>query len=266
MRSIWNGALSFGLVHIPVRLFSATEDRDVHFRQLHRADHTPIQYRRHCPACGQDVGPEDIVRGYEYLPGQFVVLEDEDLEQLPLPTQKTMEILDFVRVEEVDPIYFERSYFIAPAEGGARPFALLRAAMERTGRAGLCRVALRAKERLGLVRLYQGRALVLETLHYPDEIRQPEGLEELERLPAPSERELVIAEQLVQSLAVPFQPERYRDRYREALQELIERKVAGQELVAPARAEETVPMDLLAALEESVRRVEAQRALAGRTG
>ncbi|MBX5476333.1 MAG: Ku protein [Clostridia bacterium] len=265
MRSIWNGALSFGLVHIPVRLYAATEDRDVHFRQLHRADHTPIQYRRHCPACGQDVSAEEIVRGYEYLPGQFVVVDDEDLEKLPLPTSKTVEILDFVRVEEVDPIYFDRSYFLAPAEGGARPFALLRATMGRSGRAGLCRIALRAKERLGLVRLYGDDALVLETLHYPDEIRQPAGLEDLRQLPAPSERELAIAEQLVQSLSVPFQPERYHDRYREALRDLIERKVAGQEIVEPAPVEERVPRDLLAALEESVRRVEAQRALAGRT-
>lgn len=265
MRSLWKGAISFGLVHIPIRLAAATEDRDFHFRQLHAADHTPIRYQKRCPACGQEVEAEEIVRGFEYAPGEFVVVTDEDLEKLPLPTRKTVEILDFVRVDEVDPIYFHRAYFMEPTEGGARPYALLRKTLADTERAGLCRVALRAKESLGLVRLYRN-ALLLEILHYPDEIRPLSQVEGLDALPAPEERELAIARQLVESLAEPFDPERYSDRYRDALRELIERKVAGREIVEPAPVAEEAPRDLMAALQESVRRAEERRALAARPG
>ncbi|MBX6349923.1 MAG: Ku protein [Clostridia bacterium] len=265
MRVLWKGAVSFGLVHIPIRLGPATVDRAVRFRQLHARDHTPIRYRKECPACGETVGDDEIVRGFEFSPGEFVVVRDEDLERLPLPTRRTIEVLDFVRQDEVDPIYYERPYRLEPAEGGERPYALLVRTLERTGKVGLSRLALRQRERLGLLRVYRG-FLLLETLHRPEDLLAAEAGEARAQLPEPDPRELEVAEELVSRLSVPFDPSRYRDRYQAALRELVEQKVSGREIVLPAPVEEAPPQDLLAALRESVRRIEEGRALAGRTG
>ncbi len=258
MRSLWKGAISFGLVHIPCRLFVATEDHDIHFRQLHGPCHSPIEYRKVCPACHRVVAPEELERGYEIRPGEFVILSDEDLADLPLPTAHTVAIADFVRLADVDPLFFERSYYLAPQEGGARPYALLRDVLRNSGRAAVAKVALRSKESLALVRVL-GRVLVLELMHSPAEIRDWTKVEGIPAEVDLGERELAVASDLVERLCGPWEPERYEDNYRQALLA----RIAGKTATSPAgRTEVAVPAsygDLLAALEASVRQVESDR-------
>lgn len=288
MRSLWKGAISFGLVNIPVKLYKATESRDVQFHQLHRPCHTPIRYRRFCPTCGREVQAEEIARAYEYAGGNYVVVEDDELAALPLRTDRAVEILDFVRLEEIDPIYFERGYFLEPADGGAKAYALLRHALRRTGRIGLAKVALRSKESLATIRVYTGAGqrepgagqrepgagqrepgeiLVMETMYYPDEVRAHAQLESAYRDVPVNERELGMAIQLIDSLSVSFDPAKYRDEYRDALLEVIEDKARGEELVAPPAPEPARVVDLMQALEESLRvareRRERERERAG---
>ncbi len=260
MRSLWKGAISFGLVHIPCRLYPATVDRDVHFRQLHAACHTPIEYHKVCPRCEVRVAPADIVRGYEVAAGEYVLIEDEDIEHLPLATTHTVEILDFVDLASVDPLFFDKAYFVGPAEGGSRPYALLRAVLRRTGRAAVAKVAIRNKESLALVRVV-GDCLTLELMYYPDEIRDWREVDDLPGEVPVSEREVDVATDLVERLTGPWQPERYHDAYRQALRELIETKAAGQrvQVEAPEQAPAGRYADLLAALEASVRQAEERR-------
>lgn len=274
LRSIWKGAVSFGLVNIPVRLFAATESHDFSFRLLHRPCHTPIRYARVCPSCQREVEHGEIVRGYERLQGQFVTLEDDDLAALPLRTEKSVEILDFVRLEEIDPIFFERTYYLEPGDGGGKAYALLRSAMQTTGRVALAKVALRHKESLAAIRIARapegeaaGQAagiLALETMYFPDEIRSATQLEAAFRPVQVNEREVAMASQLVESLAAPFDAARYRDEYRAALAQLIEQKAAGVPLAAPEAPQPGRVVDLLAALEESIRQAEDRRQWAAR--
>jgi DNA end-binding protein Ku len=260
MRSLWKGAVTFGLVHVPVRLYAATEDHDVHFRQLHGLCHTPIQYRRYCPHCETQVEREAIVRAVEVAPDEYVEVAPGDLEDLPLPTLHAIEILEFVPLHEVDPIYFERGYYVGPGDGGARAFALLRAVLAEAGRAALTKVALRAKESLGLLRV-AGPALALETMYYPDEVRSVDDVEGLPAAAPVDPREMAIAQELVARLSGPFVPERYHDNYRVALRDLLDRRAAGRAVVRPAAAPEREGFeDLLAALQASVRAAEARAA------
>lgn len=258
MRSIWTGALSFGLVNIPVKVYPATEDRDFKFHYLHRKCHTPINYVKRCPTCEEDVEQDEIVRGYEYARGQYVVVAAEELAELPLPTTKAIEISDFVDLREIDPIYFSRPYYLAPGEGGQKAFALLHRAMSETGRAALAKVALRQRETLVAIRSFQ-QALLMETMLYADEIRRPEALPGLAPPPPPDPRELEMAKRLIDSLSASFEPARYEDNYRKALEELITAKIAGREVaVAPPPAPAKV-VDLMEALRASIERAEAER-------
>lgn len=258
VRSLWKGAISFGLVHIPCRLYPATNDRDIHFRQLHAACHTPIEYHKVCPRCGDRVSADAIVRGYPVGPDGFVLIGEEELASLPLATTHTVEIVDFVDLSSVDPLFFEKSYFIGPADGGGRPYALLRAVLQRTGHAAVAKVAIRAKESLALVRVV-GQCLTLELMYYPDEIRDWHEVDDLPGdLPLP-ERELDVATRLVESMTGPWRPEQYHDHYREALHELVAAKSAGERVQTEA-PEHTRYADLLAALEASVREAETRRA------
>ena len=185
MRSLWRGVISFGLVNIPVRMYLAVEERAVHFRQLHRRCGTPIRYRRWCPRCDVEVQPEELARGYEYAPDRFVLIEEEDVANLPLPTARAVEILDFVRGEEIDPIYFQRTYYLEPAEGGEKAYRLLRRAMDIRRCVAVARVALRNKETLACLRTYRHQALALVAMAYPDEIRPLEALPAFAALGAP---------------------------------------------------------------------------------
>lgn len=257
MRSIWKGSISFGLVHIPVRLYAATEDRRVQFHLLHRRCGTRVRYRRWCEHCRLELENEDIARAYPWAPDEYVIVEEDDLEQLPLPTAKTVAIHSFVRLDHIDPIYFDRTYFLEPVDGGGRAYALLREAMRQTGRAAVARVALRNKESLACVRVYGDQALALETMHRPDEIRSPEILPGLAGDQPPADpRELALAVDLVDRLTGPFAPEEYRDEYREALLALIEARVRGRQITVPPAPPAAPVVDLMEALRASLQQAE----------
>jgi DNA end-binding protein Ku len=252
MRSIWKGAISFGLVSIPVKLYSATEERDVSFHQVHREDGGRIRYKRVCQVCGEEVQYADIAKGYELPSGEVVVLTDEDFADLPLSTSRAIDVLEFVPLEQVDPIYFAKSYYLEPDAAGAKPYVLLRQALEESGRVALVKVALRQRESLATLRVRDG-VFVLEMMLWPDEIRDPSfGFldEDIDVRP----QELQMAQSLIETMAGDFAPEQYSDDYREALQTLIEAKVAGREVVAPAEptADTGTVVDLMAALRASV--------------
>jgi DNA end-binding protein Ku len=261
MRSIWKGAISFGLVTIPVKLYSATQARDVTFHQVHAADGGRIKYKRTCAIDGEEVQYSDIAKGYELPNGQTVVLTDEDFADLPLTSSRTIDVLEFVPLAEVDPIYFEKSYYLEPEKTGVRPYVLLRDALEQSGRVALVKVALRSREALATLRVRNG-VFVLETMLWPDEVREPDfGFldEDIEVRP----QELTMAGSLIETLAGDFDPSQYTDAYREALETLIDAKVEGHEVVAPTSAAPTsgTVVDLMAALRASV-----EAARSGRTG
>ncbi|MET0740890.1 MAG: Ku protein [Candidatus Nanopelagicales bacterium] len=252
MRTIWKGAVSFGLVTIPVKLYSATEEKDVAFHQVRRSDGSRIKYKRVAAADGEEVAYSDIAKGYELPDGEVVVLTDEDFVDLPLATQKTVEVLQFVPLEQVDPIYFNKSYYLEPDGQGVKPYVLLREALDKAGRVAIVKVALRQRETLACLRNRDG-VLVMSTMLWPDEIRKADFGFVDEDVKVRSQ-EIAMAQSLIDALAGDFEPEAFTDEYREALQSLIDAKVEGRELVAApeAAAEEGSVVDLMAALRASV--------------
>ncbi len=239
MRSMWKGAISFGLVMIPVKLYAATEQRDVAFRQVHRADGGRIKFRRICSVCGEEVPFADVAKGYELPDGEMVVLTDDDLAELPLPTAHSIEVVNFTPSDQLDPILCGRAYYTEPEPAGLRAYALLRDALERSGRVAIARVALRQRESLAALRSRDGM-MVLETLLWPDEIRTPD-FEFLDQDIEVRAQELKMASSLIDSMTVDFDPSQYRDGYREAVEELVAAKAQGHEVVMPpTRAEEGV--------------------------
>ena len=252
MRSIWKGAISFGLVTIPVKLYSATEERDVSFHQVHRQDGGRIKYKRVCTVDGEEVSYGDIAKGYDLGGGDMVILTDEDLADLPLTTSRTIDVLQFVPLEQVDPIYFAKSYYLEPDRTGTKPYALLRDALEESGRVALVKIALRQREQLATLRVRDG-VFVLETMLWPDEVRPPDfGFLDEDISVRP--QELAMAGSLIDTLTGDFDPSQYKDGYREALQAVIDAKVEGREVVAPAKPEQSggAVLDLMAALRASV--------------
>jgi DNA end-binding protein Ku len=253
MRSIWKGAISFGLVTIPVKVYSATEQRDIAFRQVHREDGGQIRFRRVCSVDGKEVPYSDIAKGYPLPSGEMIVLTDEDFANLPLATSKTIEVLQFTPAEQVDPIFFAKSYYLEPDATGARPYALLREALERSGRVAIVKVALRQRESLAMLRVREG-VFVLETMLWPEEVRAtdfPFLDEDIDVRP----QELKMAGSLIDTMTADFDPAEYHDDYREALEEVIEAKINGQEAVRPGGepSEEAAPAaDLVATLRASV--------------
>ena len=253
MRPIWKGAISFGMVTIPIKLYAATEQRDVRFRLLHRDDGAPIEEKRFCTEDGKEVAWKDLVRGYEIKKGEYVVLEPEEIDEAKPESGTTIEIGDFVSADEIDPIYYEKSYFLEPTDVGAKAFTLLRRALEETDRAALARVTIRTRERVATVRTYED-TLVLETMFWPDEIRSTGSLDLPEgRAASPQSKELQMAQELVKSLSGRFDPAEYRDEYRAAIEELVERKMTGEERSAKRRKPEPKVIDLMEALQASVK-------------
>jgi len=253
MRSIWKGAISFGLVSIPVKLYTATEERDVSFHQVHRTDGGRIRYKRVCSLDGEEVAYADIAKGYELPGGEMVVLTDEDLADLPLSTSRVVDVLSFVPLDQVDPIYFAKSYYLEPDKAATKPYLLLRNALERSGMVALVKVAIRTKEVLATLRVREG-VLMMETMIWPDEVRTPD-FPFLEEDVTVRPQELTMAESLIESMAGDFDPGQYHDEYREALQEVVEAKVEGRDIVEPqpeAIAPGGAVVDLMAALRESV--------------
>lgn len=251
MRTIWKGAVSFGLVSIPVKLFPAIEQKDVRFRYLHRDCQAPIRYQRVCSACGREVSQEEIVRGYEYEAGRFVIINEEDLERIPDEKTRTIDIIDFVDLAQIDPIYFDKTYYLAPGDAGQKAYVLLHQAMSETGKIAVAKVAIRNKESLAVVRGYQN-LLVMETIFYPDEIRSIDLLPGFDREVKLHENELKMARELILNLAADFVPEKYNDQYRKKLLELISTKIEGQEIVLPKMAAGGKVVDLVEALKVSV--------------
>ncbi|GII80259.1 non-homologous end joining protein Ku [Sphaerisporangium rufum] len=258
MRSIWKGAISFGLVTIPVKLYSATEQKDVSFHQVHREDAGRIKYKRVCTVDGAEVPYAEIAKGYELPGGEVVVLSDEDFADLPLSTSRRIDVLQFTPAEQIDPILFNKSYYLEPEATGVKPYILLRDALERTGQVAIVKVALRQRESLATLRIRDG-VFVLETMLWPDEVREPEFAfvdEDVEVRP----QELQMAESLIETMAAEFDPSEYHDAYREALQQVIEAKIAGKEIARPEAAEEAGPaVDLMAALRASVDAAKRER-------
>lgn len=252
MRSLWNGSISFGLVNIPVKLYAATSHNDIKFNYLHSPCHTPIRYEKVCPTCKREVPQEEIVRGYEFQKGRYVVLEDEDFENIPVKQTKSIDIMDFVGLAEIDPVYFERSYYLEPAEGGLKAYHLLKLAMQETQQIAIAKVVIRSRETLAAVRVY-GPGLALETMYFPAEVRDILQLAGIDAEPEVHENELKMAISLISNLTSKFQPEKYENEYRQALLEIIDRKVAGEAVTpAPAPPPAGKVIDLMAALEASV--------------
>lgn len=258
MRPIWKGHLTFGLVTIPMKLYTATDAKDIRFRLLHKSCLTPIQNKRFCPQHEQIVDWNDVVRGFEYAKGKFVTLDDEDLERVPLETAGTVSISAFVNLSEIDPIYFERSYYLAPDEGGQKAFRLLHDAMGEIRRVAIGKVVIKEKEHLVAVRPYDG-ALVMNTLFYADEIRAVDEIPEFPLQTKVHPNEMKMAMELIQGLAAAFAPQEFKDEYREALKAVINAKVAGEEVAAPVKQERKV-VDLMDALRRSLQLTQKDKA------
>jgi DNA end-binding protein Ku len=252
MRSIWNGAVSFGLVTIPIRLYPATEQRGVAFNQVHREDGGRIRFRRVCEVCGEEVPFADVAKGYGLPTGETVVLDDADFEDLPLSTSHRIEVLQFSPADQIDPVLLAKSYYLEPEPAGVKPYVLLRDALERSGRVAVAKVALRQRESLAALRVREG-VLVLETMLWPDEVREA-GFAFLEEDVEIRAQETRMAESLVETMSGDFDPAAHRDAYRDALLQVVEAKAAGRQVVRPpAPVGEGGPSaDLMAVLRASV--------------
>ncbi|MFI7646634.1 Ku protein [Micromonospora sp. NPDC049460] len=259
MRAIWKGAVSFGLVSIGVRVYSATEEKDIRFHQVHREDGGRIRYKRTCQVCGEEVTYDDIAKGYDIGGGEMVILTDEDFADLPLSTSHAIDVLEFVPAEQVDPILYNKAYFLEPEGTATKPYVLLRDALADSERVAIVKVALRQREQLATLRVREG-VLLLNTMLWPDEIRSPDFgfLDEDLKVRPP---ELAMASSLIDSMAGEFEPDAFTDDYRAALQEVIDAKVEGREVVQPEEVEEApaAAVDLMAALKASVERAKAAR-------
>ena len=262
MRSIWAGSISFGMVVIPVKLYAATEQRDVAFRQVHRSDGGRVQFRRVCSLDGEEVPYSDVAKGYELPTGDVVVLTDEDLADLPLATTHRIDVLHFAPVGQLDPILANKSYYLEPEPAGVRAYVLFRDALERSGRVAVAKVAIRQREALAGLRVRAG-VLTLETLLWPDEVRSPDFAFLDENVEVRSQ-ELKMAASLIDTMTEDFDPSLYRDAYREALESLVQAKIEGNEVVRPAGVgvapdKGPGPLDLTETLRASVEAAKASR-------
>jgi DNA end-binding protein Ku len=247
---MWKGAISFGLVTIPVAVFPATEEKSLKFNQLHDDDNGRIRYKRVCEIDGQEVTYEHIVKGYEYEKDHYVVLTEDDLDKVPLESSRAIDIQQFVDLEEIDPVLYKKSYYLVPEETGAKAYALLRSALSTEGKVGIAKVSFRDKEHLAALR-FKGDVFVLETMYWPDEIRGAD-FDTVHATEKVRPQEVEMAKSLIDSLSEPWNPETYRDEYRDALFQIVEKKVAGEEIeVAPEAAPARV-VDLMDALKASV--------------
>jgi len=249
-RPIWKGAITFGMISIPVKLFGATESKDLAFNNLHKECKSRLKQKRWCPVDDREVFMDEIVKAYEYSKDSYVEITDEDLEALPVPSKHTIELTSFVQQVEIDPVYFERTYFLEPEQIGAKPYALLLRALKTKQVSAVAKIALRNRESLCVIRASDNDVLMLETLFYSDEVRTAD-------LPATpdvlvSQPELAMALSLVEMLQEPFDPKKYSDQYRTALVDMIEAKRNGQEIVATPEAPLPQTVDLMAALKASL--------------
>jgi DNA end-binding protein Ku len=264
MRTIWNGSISFGLVNIPIGLAVATQRSDVAFRTLHRECKTPIKQKRYCPFHERDVEADELVKGWEVVKGEFVIVEDEDLEAIALQRSNSIEILRFVKLAEVDPVFFDRTYYLAPASAEAqrRPYVLLLEAMKETGMAAIGKFVLWGKENLSLIRPH-GDSLALETLFFAEDVRSRQEIEDAVAETEVKKPELDLARQVIESISGEFDPEEFQNEYREDLRRMLEAKLAGQEIARPEPVAETPVIDLMEALKKSVAETKKQKSGGG---
>jgi DNA end-binding protein Ku len=264
MKALWKGAITFGLISIPVRLHSAVQEKSLKFHLLHDEDSGRIKYQRVCSKCGKEVTWDDLVRGYEVSKDTYVTFTDEELEAVDVESIRAIDVVSFVPLESIDPIYFNKTYYVAPEPSGLKAYRLLAGALEAEQQVGIAKVALRDKEHLATIRLKED-VFVLETMHWPDEIREP-AFEELTKNVDVRDQEVKMARQLVQQLSDEFKPDQFQDEYRVALEALVERKIEGQEIsVAPPPEEEepTKVVDLMEALKASVEEAKKKRPASG---
>ena len=258
MRAIWKGAVSFGLVSVPVKLYAATESKDISFRQVHAKDGGRIKYQRICSIDGEEVAYADIAKGYETEDGEMVILDDADMAELPAASSREISVEKFVPSEQIDPMLFEKSYYLEPEKSGAKPYALLRQALEEADRMALVTVSLRNRMSLAVLRV-RDDVIVLQTMMWPDEIRKADfgSVDTSEAKPA----EVKMAKMLVETLAGDFDPDEYEDDYREAVEALVKAKIEGGEVKAPQKERKTggEVVDLLAALQRSVEAARGSR-------
>lgn len=252
-RPLWSGAISFGLVNIPVKMYNSVAKKTLHFNQLRRDDGCRIRLKKVCSSDGQEVANEDIVKGYEISPDRYVTVAAEELEALNPKASRSIEIEDFVKIEQIDPLFFEQSYYLVPDKGAAKAYSLLLAAMKKTKKVAIARVVMRNKQHLTAIRPV-GRAMTMSTMHFADEVVTQEQLEDLpDEDIKPNDRELAMAEQIIESLTADFTIEKYHDDYRRKVLEMIERKAEGETVVAePVAREPGKVVDLMAALEASL--------------
>jgi DNA end-binding protein Ku len=257
VKSIWNGAITFGLITIPVRMFSTVEEKSLRFNQLHAADNGRIRYKRTCSKCGEEVPWDQIVKGYEVEKEAYIVFTEEELERLPSDSIRAIDIVAFVPLDEIDPVYFQRSYYLTPEPTGRKAYALLEQALGESRRVGIAKVTLREKEYLATLRTRDG-VFILETMYWPDEIRKAE-FEELADVPQVRPQELAMAESLIDSLSDHFDPTAFVDSYRVRLEEAVQAKIDGREIAVAPQEEPTAVLDLMEALKASVDAVRAQK-------
>ena len=258
MRAIWSGSISFGLVSVPVRMFPATESKELRFHFLDKEDLTPIAYEKVRRDDREPVDPDHIVRGFEIEKGRYVPLEEEDLDRLDIELTHSIDICDFVSLDEIDPVYYRKAYYLLPQEGAEKPYRLLVRALDETGKVGIAKVVIRNKQHLAALRTYEG-VLLLETMYYADEVRDPQSLDGDIGSTRVQKAEVEMAKSLVENLSDTFKPEKYDDQYRKELLDLIKAKAKGQPLPEPAEEQEAEVVDLMAALRESVERTKKQR-------
>jgi DNA end-binding protein Ku len=258
MTPIWEGNLSFALVNIPIALYSAIARNDLHFRFLHKTCGTPLEYQRYCPQHGKEVEWEEVERGYEWEKGKFVVLTEEDLEQADVELTRSIEVLDFVELQDIPPIYFEKPYYLVPQKEAAKSFHLLAAALREEGKVGIANVVIKTRQYLAAIIPHRD-GLVLETLYFDHEVRQLADLE-LPAAPEATHKELQLAKQIVGSLTEKFDPTKYTDDYRAKLLEVIEQKAAGRHVVSQkGKVKREEVRDLIATLEESIKEISKRR-------
>jgi DNA end-binding protein Ku len=265
MKALWKGSVSFGLVNIPVKLYSAVQEKGLKFHLLHAEDGGRVKYKRVCAICEQEVGWDDIVKGYEYSKDHYVTFTDDELRAVDVESIRAIDVVSFVPLADIDPVYYNRTYYVVPEPSGLKAYRLLQEALEAEGQVGIAKVALREKEHLATIRL-SGDVFALETMHWPDEIRAPE-FEELDKEVEVKDAEVKMARQLIQQLGADFEPSSFRDEYRDKLEELVERKVEGQDVTVAAEPSEepTKVVDLMEALKASVAQAKEKKDDAGRS-
>ncbi len=264
MHTMWKGSISFGLVNIPIKMFASTESKDIRFKYIHAVCGTPVKNIRTCPTCNKEISWEETAKGYEYEPGRFVVIKDEDLEDISPDMTKTIDIVDFVSLAEIDPIYFDKTYYLSPQDTGTKAYILLQKAMNDTDKIAIAKISIRTKQSLAAVRVYKN-LLVLETIFYPDEIRSVDLVPGVPQNAETDSKELSMAVQLIDNLTTVFDPAKYTDDYRQALQELLNKKIDGEEVkTAPTRPQNNI-IDLMKALQASVEQTGAPEKKAKKT-